>query len=154
MENLPDINQQVVPIVNDAFFQHWNPIINGVFQYLYNNNLEHLDTKSQNVYFTGTLQDPKLAIIDFGEAEMPETEQTLLRLAKRDGYYKHMTTLQEFKDWITNPRSGFGGTYISGNTDYSDFWGGGKKRKNKTQKPKKRNKTTKKNKGKATKRTK
>jgi len=143
MENIPNINTEIIPTVNIDFFKHWNPIINSVFQYFYENNLAHLDTKSNNIYFTGTPEELKLAIIDFGESILPETEQQLLRNAKMDGYYKNMTTLAQFQDWLKHNITNFNGTTYVDSTSITpnEFWGGIKKQKNKTKKNK--NKKTK-----------
>lgn len=69
--------------VTKTFFNKWKPIITNTFGYFGKNNLAHLDTSPNNVYFTGTgANDLKLCIIDFGEAIMPETET--VRLSLRD----------------------------------------------------------------------
>jgi thiamine kinase-like enzyme len=77
-------------------FNKWNGITTQMFQYFKDHNLAHLDTNPNNVFFT---TDGKLAIIDFGESILPDTEVNL-RQAKPTGYLKTGNTMAEYNEWL------------------------------------------------------
>lgn len=101
-------------------FNKWNGIITQMFQYFRDHNLAHLDTNSNNVFFT---TDGKLAIIDFGESILPDTEVNL-RQAKPTGYLKTGNTMAGYNEWLQGRKTGVDG--IEGFHDPDDYWGGGR----------------------------
>ena len=114
-------------------FNKWNGIITQIFQYFRDHNLAHLDTNPNNVFFT---TDGKLAIIDFGESILPDTEVNL-RQAKPTGYLKTGNTMAGYNEWLQGRKTGFDG--MEGFHDPDDYWGGeakrgSKEKGNKTQK--------------------
>jgi hypothetical protein len=109
-------------------FNKWNGITTQMFQYFRDHNLAHLDTNPNNVFFT---TDGKLAIIDFGESILPDTEVNL-RQAKPTGYLKTGNTMAEYNEWLQGRKTGFDG--MEGFHDPDDYWGGEAKRGNKTRK--------------------
>lgn len=109
-------------------FNKWNGIITQMFQYFRDHNLAHLDTNPNNVFFT---TDGKLAIIDFGESILPDTEVNL-RQAKPTGYLKTGNTMAGYNEWLQGRKTGVDG--MEGFHDPDDYWGGEVKRGCKTRK--------------------
>lgn len=110
----------------DNTFNKWNPRINGVFGYFEKNNLAHYDTAYKNVFFINekgktSIDDIKLAIIDFGESIMPHTEKNI-RIPEDSGYCKINITLEDFKKWMNGKKI----NDCLGNI--SPYWGGKQKR--------------------------
>jgi hypothetical protein len=103
-------------------FNKWNGITTQIFQYFRDHNLAHLDTNPNNVFFT---TDGKLAIIDFGESILPDTEVNL-RQAKPTGYLKTGNTMAGYNEWLQGRKTGVDG--IEGFHDHDDYWGGEAKR--------------------------
>ena len=103
-------------------FNKWNGITTQIFQYFRDHNLAHLDTNPNNVFFT---TDGKLAIIDFGESILPDTEVNL-RQAKPTGYLKTENTMVGYNEWLQGRKTGFDG--MEGFHDPDDYWGGEAKR--------------------------
>ena len=99
-------------------FNKWNGITTQIFQYFRDHNLAHLDTNPNNVFFT---TDGKLAIIDFGESILPDTEVNL-RQAKPTGYLKTGNTMAGYNEWLQGRKTGFDG--MEGFHDPDDYWGG------------------------------
>lgn len=121
------IKNNIIKDIDNTFFDKWNPIINGVFGYFEENNLAHYDTAYKNVFFINengksSIDDIKLAIIDFGESIMPHTEKNI-RTPEDSGYCKIDITLEDFKKWIN-------GKKIDDclGTNNITFWGGKQKR--------------------------
>jgi hypothetical protein len=103
-------------------FNKWNGIITQMFQYFRDHNLAHLDTNPNNVFLT---TNGKLAIIDFGESILPDTEVNL-RQAKPTGYLKTGNTMTGYNEWLQGRKTGFDG--IEGFHDPDDYWGGSKEK--------------------------
>jgi hypothetical protein len=100
-------------------FNKWNGITTQIFQYFRHHNLAHLDTNPNNVFLT---TNGKLAIIDFGESILPDTEVNL-RQAKPTGYLKTGNTMAGYNEWLRGRKTGFDG--MEGFHDPDDYWGGG-----------------------------
>lgn len=129
--------QPKIPMQKEKSFKKWNGIIMQIFQYFREHNLAHLDTNPNNVFHT---TDKKLAIIDFGESILPDTEINL-RQAKPTGYLKTGNTIDTYNEWLNGRKTKDNGIEIF--HDHEDYWGGGSldrsKRLRKTRKLRKNN---------------
>lgn len=70
----PIPSSDVTPKVDEEFVEKWDPIIQTFFSTLEVNKIRHLDSKYENVFFTETMNNPTLAVIDFGESKIIANE--------------------------------------------------------------------------------
>ena len=111
--------QPKTPMQKEKSFKKWDGITTQIFQYFREHNLAHLDTNPNNVFHT---TDKKLAIIDFGESILPDTEINL-RQAKPTGYLKTGNTIDTYNEWLNGRKTKDNGMEIF--HDHEDYWGGG-----------------------------
>jgi len=102
LENTIFVCMEYVSQNNDVLtFDKWDPIIKSVFSWFEDNKLYHHDTAPRNIFLTGTQEDPRLAVIDFGEAyfkysNMDSKNQTQ---PQPSGYFKDQDDTT-FTNWI------------------------------------------------------
>ena len=97
MEKLIAIPKKTVKTNIQSFYDTFNTIITGFFQFLETRGIHHLDTKYQNVFFINYNRQDAVAVIDFGTARVYPVDHRLP--GADDGYYPDMT-ITDFSNWI------------------------------------------------------
>ena len=112
MDYVAPIPSSVVkPKVGEKFVKDWDKNIRTFFSTLEVNKIRHEDSKYENVFFTGTMDNPTLAVIDFGQSKIITNDKVVV--GSNFGYPKTTETMtpEIFIKWIDGTEKMWANTY-------------------------------------------